>query len=163
MTCLMTNQRSLFDVLGSGGNQMGAQICTLHDVSAQPSAAGSPRRPGAQRSRPCAACRTRDKIPVVCTRTPPASRARSQHSARAEIRAPVCRIRERPRTRLNALSTAGRLSVMIPTPPSTVSTSMFSYCAWAMTVISIFAMRNGSVGGGRIENKLRETRRPALR
>ena len=34
MTCLRTNQRSSFDVLGSGGNQMGAQICTLHGISA---------------------------------------------------------------------------------------------------------------------------------
>ena len=32
MTCLRTNQRSSFDVLGSGGSQMGAQICTLHDI-----------------------------------------------------------------------------------------------------------------------------------
>ena len=29
----MANQRSSFDVLGSGGNQMGAQICTLHGSS----------------------------------------------------------------------------------------------------------------------------------
>ena len=29
---MRTNQRSSFDVLGSGGNQMGAQICTLHDI-----------------------------------------------------------------------------------------------------------------------------------
>ena len=34
MTCLRTNQRSSFDVLGSIGNQMHAQICTLHDISA---------------------------------------------------------------------------------------------------------------------------------
>ncbi len=32
MTCLRTNQRSSFDVLGSGGNQMAAQICTWHGI-----------------------------------------------------------------------------------------------------------------------------------
>ena len=32
MACLRTNQRSSFDVLGSGGNQMHAQICTLHGI-----------------------------------------------------------------------------------------------------------------------------------
>ena len=30
---MRTNQRCSFDVLGSGGNQMGAQICTLHGSS----------------------------------------------------------------------------------------------------------------------------------
>ena len=32
MACLQTNQQSSFDVLGSIGNQMHAQICTLHDI-----------------------------------------------------------------------------------------------------------------------------------